>query len=465
MKMTAYNNLKIAILAILASQSIHAITIDPVQVQSAPGELLYAEMNFQQSNVEVPLQVSLASNEDLLSLGGAAQQAPAHLNFFVRRNQTGNGVITITSTQPISASELNLVLRIQEGNATQLKRVKTSLKQQVAAQPKIQPNPHEKPLAPIRIVNERDIALDLPMTASTKQPPAMENKAEEVKTPEQTPPAAPPEIKAEVPVKSQRLPLPPGATVASMGGTTIVTTIRGGNQSQAQTKVVHSVVQAAPIADSPTPAAAVTAKNNPKVETKPTVSAQKTTQATTAKAQYVVQSKDTLWSIASKIAQQQKRPIQEVLQEIQSKNAKVFENRSIDRLQLGMVLDLDVAPQTDKKQKVPTQAAHRDTQPSTATSNKAAPKSKYRLNDAEMSLVAQPKEKVAAPTAQETAKAHALTPNIMTARQKSVTLQKNVTQLELALNKKDNRIQMLNSRLAQLQQQLQAQQAKQKPSH
>ncbi|MEG2921012.1 MAG: hypothetical protein RR856_08055, partial [Acinetobacter sp.] len=44
--MTAYKKLKIAILAIIASQNIHAITIDPIQIQSAPGELLYAEMNF-----------------------------------------------------------------------------------------------------------------------------------------------------------------------------------------------------------------------------------------------------------------------------------------------------------------------------------------------------------------------------------------------------------------------------------
>ncbi len=31
--MTVYNKLKIAILAVIASQNIHAISIDPVQVQ------------------------------------------------------------------------------------------------------------------------------------------------------------------------------------------------------------------------------------------------------------------------------------------------------------------------------------------------------------------------------------------------------------------------------------------------
>ena len=51
----------------------------------------------------------------------------------------------------------------------------------------------------------------------------------------------------------------------------------------------------------------------------------------------------------------------------------------------------------------------------------------------------------------------------MTAGEKTVKLQRNVTELELALNQKDHRIQLLNARLAQLQQQLKAQQADKKP--
>ncbi len=46
----------------------------------------------------------------------------------------------------------------------------------------------------------------------------------------------------------------------------------------------------------------------------------------------------------------------------------------------------------------------------------------------------------------------------MTSREKTVKLQRNVTQLEIALNQKDHRIQLLNARLAQLQQQLKNQQ-------
>ena len=52
---------------------------------------------------------------------------------------------------------------------------------------------------------------------------------------------------------------------------------------------------------------------------------------------------------------------------------------------------------------------------------------------------------------------------VMTAREKTVKLQRNVTQLELALSQKDQRIQLLNARLAELQQQLKKQQAENKP--
>lgn len=474
MKMTAYNNLKIAILAILASQSIHAITIEPVQVQSAPGELLYAEMNFQQSNTEVPLQVGLASNEDLLSLGGAAQQVPAHLNFFVRRSQTGNGVITITSTQPISASELNLVLKIQEGNATQLKRVKTTLKRQTVAQPKVQPNPHEKPLAPIRIVNEQEIALNLPLAASSKIPPTLATEptpvAQQAAVAEKPTPAPQPAPStapvAPAPTVTTARALPQGSSVASMGGTTITTTIRGGNQSEAQTKVVHSVVKAEPVAEKE-PKQELKAKDQKAATDKKAIPAKtdKKPTASSPQAQYVVQSKDTLWNIAAKIAAEQKRPINDVLQDIQRKNAAVFANRSIDRLQLGMVLDLDIPSNAVVKGAQKQTAKTADKAKTTASKPAVSkePATKYRLNEAEMSLVAEDKNKALGNKGEKNLAApHALAPNVMTARQKSVTLQKNVTQLELALNKKDNRIQILNARLAELQQQLQAQQAKHK---
>ena len=79
--MTIYNKLKIAILTILSSQHLYAITLDPLQIQSAPGELLYAEMSFHQADANSKLDVSLATPEDLMMLG-ATHQPPSTLNFF-----------------------------------------------------------------------------------------------------------------------------------------------------------------------------------------------------------------------------------------------------------------------------------------------------------------------------------------------------------------------------------------------
>ena len=50
-----------------------------------------------------------------------------------------------------------------------------------------------------------------------------------------------------------------------------------------------------------------------------------------------------------------------------------------------------------------------------------------------------------------------LSTKVMTSREKTVKLQKNVSELALALQQKDQRIQLLNAKLAQLQQQLQQQ--------
>ena len=75
--MNVYKKLKIAILAILASQNIHAITLDPIQIQSAPGELLYAEINYRNSDPNSALQAGLASAEDLMAIG-TGHQPPGH---------------------------------------------------------------------------------------------------------------------------------------------------------------------------------------------------------------------------------------------------------------------------------------------------------------------------------------------------------------------------------------------------
>src|SRR5690606_35282654 len=121
-----YNKLKLAILAIVASQNIYAINVDPVQIQSAPGELLYAEMTFRQSDMNLPIEVSLASPEDLISMG-ASHQPPDHLNFFTRRSTNGTGFITITSSRSITDPKMNIIVKIKKANAAHFQYIHSPL--------------------------------------------------------------------------------------------------------------------------------------------------------------------------------------------------------------------------------------------------------------------------------------------------------------------------------------------------
>ena len=179
----------------------------------------------------------------------------------------------------------------------------------------------------------------------------------------------------------------------------------------------------------------------------------------TAKASYVVQSNESLWKIAARIAQEQNRGVGEVMQQIKKNNEQAFIGGDANRLKRGAALNLNIAPAQQQPITVKTaelaQAQH-----------KAKGSTKYRLNQAEMSLVAENQKESEQLSAnqntldRQTSKELSL--KVMTVREKTVKLQRNVTELELALNQKDQRIQLLNARLARLQQQLKAQQADKK---
>ncbi|WP_228203347.1 FimV family protein [Acinetobacter sp. CFCC 10889] len=167
--MTVYNKLKIAILAIIASQSVSAIKLDPIQIQSSSGDLLYAEMKFSNSNPNEKIDVNLASTEDMINIR-ASHQPPGHLNFFTRRSSDGSGVIVITSSRPVIESELNILLKIQEGSSTYIQQVKANLpRTQAAPAPMAMPS-NETALTPQMIVSEKEIALNLPESASQQSP-------------------------------------------------------------------------------------------------------------------------------------------------------------------------------------------------------------------------------------------------------------------------------------------------------
>ncbi|MEG8238144.1 MULTISPECIES: hypothetical protein [Acinetobacter] len=453
--MTAYNKLKIAIFTIMSSPCVYAITLDPIQIQSAPGELLYAEMNFQQADPNTPLQVSLATQEDLNSLG-VTHQPPGNLNFYTRQNGQGSGVIVITSSRPIIDPELNIVVKVSEGNATRLQHIKTVLKpspiKKVAA--------NETPLSPQFIVNEKDIALNLP--ESTRYTPA-ETATTVAETPANernlnistgTAPALNSSAPA-TPFTEKPSTQAPQQTIAAMSTEPSAiekqpsTPLKPSNDNQ--TTTVKKAAQPKPAQHKN-----VLSKNTPK---KQKISTYKGPAPT---GKYVVQRNESLWSIANRIAAQTKQPVAKVMRDIQAQNRHAFIQGDVNRLRQGISLNLTAA----------NTAKTSHPKPKSTEANLAKPTSgraKYRLQQAEMSIVAENSPNSnhgsAKKSTQQGQNNTELAVKVMTTREKTVTLQRNVTKLNQTLSLKDQRIQLLNARLAELQQQLKAQQQTHKQKH
>ena len=469
--MTVYNKLKIAILAIISSQTF-AITIDPIQVQSGSGDLLYAEMKFRHSDPNARIEVGLAEADDLMTIG-VAHQPPGHLNFFTRRSGDGNGVIVITSSRPIVDSELNILLKIKEGSATHIQQVKTALKR---SRPVAEPisSGAEKTLIPQVIVSEKDIQLNLPTSAEyhvINTAPVSTLIKSNTSVQLNTPVAISITPAQIAPLVTQKSTPPPMDSVTATSSEKSNLTVLNPqvmtpsavptpqHTVQPETKMV--VEQAEPTSEHKQE----TQKKNAQVEEKakttttnkqsnnPTA-ANKTTKANTAD-KHVVQANESLWKIASRIAAQNNQSVPDVMRQIKTNNEHAFIQGDINRIRRGVALNLSSS----------AQAAAKNTDKQKAivppTTQKQSGKAKYRLGQDEMSLVADNSLEAAHGKSKKDPQQNQtnaeLSTKIMTSREKTVKLQKNVSELALALQQKDQRIQLLNARLAQLQQQLQQQ--------
>ncbi|MFV5372195.1 FimV family protein [Acinetobacter pittii] len=449
--MTVYNKLKIAIFTIMSSPSIYAITLDPIQIQSTPGDLLYAEMNFQQADPNATLQVSLATPEDLSALG-VTHQPPGNLNFYTRQNGQGSGVIVITSSRPVIDPELNIVVKISEGSATRLQHIKTVIKP--SSIKKTENN--ESTLSPQFIVNEKDIALNLPESTRYASPTSASttnnsNGEHSLNINVGTAPA--------INTNSSN-------TLSANSSTQLaqqVTTATTPDQTE-----IKPTSAKTPTNNSPkTPVKNLTAQKksvpqkalNQNPAKKLSLSSYK---GPASSGKYVVQRNESLWSIANRIAAKTKQPVAKVMHDIQTQNRHAFIQGDVNRLRQGIALNLAHSPAAKPQQnKSKTDIAH--------TAKSTSGKAKYRLQQAEMSIVAENSPNSAHGNAKKSTQLSQnnteLAVKVMTTREKTVTLQRNVTKLNQTLRLKDQRIQLLNARLAELQQQLQAQQQTHKQKH
>ena len=495
--MTIYNKLKIAILTILSSQHLYAITLDPLQIQSAPGELLYAEMSFHQADANSKLDVSLATPEDLMMLG-AIHQPPAALNFFTRRNNKGEGVIVITSSRPMTDAELNIIIKIQENGAAHLKHIRQPIRQktQIAAAK----SSNEKTLAPKYIVSEKDIALNLPESTRYNANAATNSKETNLKQEKllNAPFALPPALN----IPESKAPVVTAISVAPPAKTEQTTTIQAASNTQATTQKIASTEQkpsTPTIKQEVQQAAGVQAANaqpanenipaekpiqnteNKLVEKKqdtmaeyqaknkeqpikqpPPQSTPSAASGENSQQQHVVRRNESLWSIAQRIAGQTQQPVYKVMNQIKAQNEHAFVGGNANRLRQGAHLNFNLGTVPSHKNPSTNQMAAQ------TAHGVPAGKAKYRLQQAEMTLIAESNQDSSTGSAkkdtQQQKTSADLSLKVMTAREKTVTLQRNVTQLELALRGKEHRIQLLNARLAELQEQLKAQQKTKKPT-
>ena len=495
--MTIYNKLKIAILTILSSQHLYAITLDPLQIQSAPGELLYAEMSFHQADANSKLDVSLATPEDLMMLG-AIHQPPAALNFFTRRNNKGEGVIVITSSRPMTDAELNIIVKIQENGAAHLKHIRQPIRQktQIAAAK----SSNEKTLAPKYIVSEKDIALNLPESTRYNANAATNSKETNLKQEKllNAPFALPPALN----IPESKAPVVTAISVAPPAKAEQTTTIQVASNTQATTQKIASteqkpstptikqevqqaaVVQAANAqpANENIPAekpiqntenklvekkqdtmAEYQAKNKEQpIKQPPPQSTPSAASGENSQQQHLVRRNESLWSIAQRIAGQTQQPVYKVMNQIKAQNEHAFVGGNANRLRQGAHLNFNLGTVPSHKNPSTNQMAAQ------TAHGVPAGKAKYRLQQAEMTLIAESNQDSSTGSAkkdtQQQKTSADLSLKVMTAREKTVTLQRNVTQLELALRGKEHRIQLLNARLAELQEQLKAQQETKKPT-
>ncbi|MBP7218677.1 MAG: FimV domain-containing protein, partial [Acinetobacter sp.] len=334
--MTVYNKLKIAILTIITTPHLYAITLDPLQIQSAPGELLYAEMNFHHTNPNSKIEVGLATPEDVMMLG-TSHRPPANLNFFTRRNSQGEGTIVITSSRPMIEAELNIILKIQEGGASHLKHIRQPVRSSATAA--VAKTISEKPLAPKFIVSEKDIALNLPEstrfnTATNSTQPIKQEKL--LNAPFVLPPSM-----ANSATDSSTSTTPTNTTPAITALATPITQSAVNNFEA----TLNAFRQFEGSAANPQPTTQTAQSKTTQQQTKHTTQAVKKKTTPTQKnngQKHVVQRQESLWSISQQIASQTQQPVAQVMKQIKAQNEHAFIDGNANRLRQGARLNFDL---------------------------------------------------------------------------------------------------------------------------
>jgi len=382
--MKLYNKLYFAIMTVICTQHSHSISIEPIQLHSSIGELLYAEINFQQANINMPINVSLAQPEDLQFIG--IQHAPPNdLNFFVRKLNDGTGVITITSSKPMTSSHLNIVIKIKEGSNIRLQHLLLALsKYSLENKNQLTQSNQEKLLSPIFVINEQDIALNLPRSNQNNELSTTSNhEIASVHFPEQSlviSKALPPVLNSEL----QREPTEPKTNqikILAIGNRNPSQPLKFSSSKDQQTIPRISQLQNQMLLTQLTTERSLKISNNPPptlnnistvpyiepiidpfdlLTSNPSISSHIQTSLTHLNVesplthitvQYTVQKNDSLWKIASQILTKKNHSIHKIMTQIKVDNQHAFIHGDIHKLKKGAILAINTSYQNIKTTK------------------------------------------------------------------------------------------------------------------
>ncbi|MCH4247993.1 MAG: hypothetical protein LKF82_09180 [Acinetobacter populi] len=476
-----------------------ALVIEPVTIDSSQGEPLYAEIPFYHAESNTPIKVSIAQPFEMGRPEVINQNQFSHLNFYIRQNSQGDGVIVITSSRPIQENNIDIALKIIDGGQTRFQQIRARLPSRID---RLQATLNAKPLQPKIIQNENDIALNLPTAGTIPNAPSSQNNTDQALVVQRA--APPPLLKNNSISKSSSSPAlvvtAPSPQSVSVNGKENTATARVSPQAarSEDTQTASAPMTAHKTTPQPLQTDRVNASNlsidvtrratndsNKPVQTTATSSSEtmlakqtntstavknnqtaSNTNHTTSKprdtSSHLVKANESLWGIAINIAQQQNIPVQQVMQQIQAQNQHAFINGNANRLKQGVVLNLPgnypVSTAQVKKQPAKTE------QVPALAKNQSQPPIAQKQTDAHMSIVANDKGAIQGSdkNSAESKQRHELTVQVQQQRQAALGLQNNVLQLDQQLKSKERRIALLNARLAELQQQLKSKEAGQK---
>lgn len=477
----------------------HALTIKPVTIDSSRGEPLYAEIPFYNAESNTPIKVAIAQPFELGRPEVMDQNQFSHLNFYIRQNSKGDGVIVITSSRPIQENNIDFALKITDGGQTRFQQIRAKLPSRID---RLQTTLNATSLQPQIIHDEKAIALNLPTAGTVSSIPASQNNTDQALVVQR---AAPPPLlknnsnsnttptsamvitapsthavpihKKEISATSQAVQQPVSdrdVQTASSPTTTQKMTpqktrtdlsnssnlsidvtghaVHDKNKPAQSTATPSSKTMLAKQKNTATPVKNNQTRSNPK----------HTTSKHRDQSGHLVKANESLWGIAINIAQQQNVPVQQVMQQIQAQNQHAFINGNANRLRQGVVLNLPGNyPATTVQTKNPSEKSK---QVASMANNQSQAPIAQKQTDAHMSIVANDNGKIQGSEKNNTANKHRheLTVQVQQQRKAALGLQNSVHQIDQQLKSKERRIALLNARLAELQQQLKSREAGQK---